>query len=102
MTVKRDEGKGRGHPHLDVDTRRPPEEALNSICLHSNGMLGFLSPKRVAAKKLARIIAQKQPARAALAEAKVAQVEPTSGAPPLDPLENLLDQELRKYGISLG
>ncbi|HEV2225670.1 MAG TPA: hypothetical protein VGR56_02565 [Nitrososphaerales archaeon] len=65
-------------------------------------MLGFLSPKQVAAKKLARMIAQKQIVGASLAEPKAVRTEPTSGGPPLDPLENLLDEELRKYGISLG
>ncbi|HEY6283448.1 MAG TPA: hypothetical protein VIW22_05930, partial [Nitrososphaerales archaeon] len=64
-----------------------------------------------AARKLARMIAQKQLARPAFAEARavegVAEAGPTgaksrSGSLQLDPLENLLDQELRKYGISLG
>jgi hypothetical protein len=64
-------------------------------------MLGFLSPKRVAAKKLARMIAQKQTVGISLVEPKAARTEPTSGAPPLDQLESLLDLELRKYGISL-
>ena len=63
-------------------------------------MLGFLSPGRVAAKKLARMIAQKQTVGVSLVEPKAARTEPT-GAPSLDPLENLLDQELKKYGISL-
>ena len=65
-------------------------------------MFAFLNPRRVAARKLARIIAQKQIARAAPAEVKAALVEPASLAPPLDPLETLLDEELRKYGVSLG
>jgi hypothetical protein len=70
-------------------------------------MFAFLNPRRVAARKLARIIAQKQPVRPP-AEAKRALVESVSGAesasgvPPLDSLERLLDQELGKYGISLG
>lgn len=67
-------------------------------------MFGFLNPRRVAARKLARLIAQKQVAEStsSLVEPKAARTEPTSGAPPLDPLESILDQELRKYGISLG
>jgi hypothetical protein len=67
-------------------------------------MFGFLNPRRVAAKKLARMIAQKQIAvsGSALVEPKAARAESTSESPPLDPLESLLDQELRKYGISLG
>ena len=74
-------------------------------------MFGFLSPRRVAAKKLARMIAQKQLARPTFAEARavegVAEAGATraksgSGGSQLDPLENLLDQELTKYGISLG
>jgi hypothetical protein len=71
-------------------------------------MFEFLNPRRVAARKLARMIAQKQPAKPAPAEAKSSLVEAVSGAEPasdispLDPLESLLDQELRKYGISLG
>jgi hypothetical protein len=61
-------------------------------------MLEFLSPKRVAARKLARMIAQNQPSR---------PVEPireraTAAALQFDPLERLLDEELRKYGLSLG
>lgn len=74
-------------------------------------MFGFLSPRRVAAKKLARMIAQKQLARPSLAEARAVEGVAEAGStgaqahpegPQLDPLENLLDQELSKYGLSLG
>jgi hypothetical protein len=65
-------------------------------------MFEFLNPRDVAAKKLARIIAQKQLVKSPPVEAKVARVESASTAPQFDSLESLLDQELRKYGISLG
>ncbi|MDA4127640.1 MAG: hypothetical protein OK452_10660 [Thaumarchaeota archaeon] len=67
-------------------------------------MFGFLSPRRVAARKLARMIAQKQTAGSVsdLVEPKASRAETTSRALPLDPLEIIFDQELRKYGISLG
>ena len=59
-------------------------------------MLGSLSPRRVAARKLARLIAKSRPAAAPKSELKESVV-----GPQLDPLESLLDEELRKYGIPL-
>ncbi len=63
-------------------------------------MLELLNPKRVAARKLARMIAQKQPAKPA-PEAEGRHIEAATAAGQFDALERLLDEELGKYGLRL-
>ncbi len=65
-------------------------------------VLELLNPRRVAARKLARMIAREQSARVSRGET-AGQVE--AAVPQVrkyDSLESLLDDELRKYGMSLG
>ena len=63
-------------------------------------MLELLNPNRVAARKVARMIARAQIANPAPAE--VTGRKELAEAPKYDSLETLLEQELNKYGISLS
>ncbi len=65
-------------------------------------MLGLLNPKQVAARKIARLIAEGQSARGATAERATRAEAPPEAEKGYDSLESLLDRELRKYGMSLG
>jgi hypothetical protein len=67
----------------------------------ASALLELLNPKRVAARKVARMIAKAQIANPAPAEV-MGLKEPASQAPKYDSLETLLEQELNKYGISLS
>ncbi len=63
-------------------------------------MFEFLSPRRVAARKLARMIAQRRLPRPAPAEEE-GRVEAATAAGQFDALESLLNEELDKYGLRL-
>ena len=63
-------------------------------------VLEFLNPRRVAAKKLARVIAERQHG-GPLPEAEGRHMEPGVPGQPFDSLERLLEEELGKYGIEL-
>ena len=62
-------------------------------------MLELLNPKRVAARKVARMIAKAQIANPTPAE--VTGRRELAEAPKYDSLETLLEHELNKYGMSL-
>lgn len=63
-------------------------------------MFEFLNPRRVAARKLARLIAQKQLGRRVPSE-EGKPAESVSAAREFDALESALSDELAKYGIQL-
>ncbi len=63
-------------------------------------MLEFLGPRRVAARKLARVIAQRQLAKPAPA-GEGGRIEAATEAGQFDALERLLNEELGRYGLKL-
>ncbi len=65
-------------------------------------MLELLNPRRVAARKLARLIAQEQSSRISRGGTAERVEAAAPQARKYDTLEALLDDELRKYGMSLG
>jgi len=64
-------------------------------------LLELLNPRRVAARKVARMIARAQTANPALAEV-MGRKGSAGEAPKYDSLETLLEKELNKYGVSLS
>ncbi len=65
-------------------------------------VLELLNPRRVAAQKLARMIAREQSARVSRGGTPERVEAAAPQARKYDALEALLDDELRKYGMSLG